>query len=256
MTHRTNGSFLHPRPNQRTLLILAAFVLLAGTLPLSGCQRWRNRNKPIPKAEIRAPTVTRDIPSALRGTVGAEARITGVERTLVSGIGFVVGLSGTGGLTIPEQYAAHLEREMGINGIGISNDDPNSPLAGQSPSELLRDPNTAAVIVQAAVPAGAREGESFDVYVRAINATSLEGGQLWTTDLRIGPPSAFGNPQARILGKAKGPIFINPFAEPGGQFDGITRDVGRVLDGGGVTFPTRIEIILDNPSHQRARQIV
>jgi len=235
-------------------------VMLLSTFSTVGCgenwRRWRDRKKEVPKAKISAPTIVRDIPSALRGTIGAEARITGTEQTLLSGIGFVVGLDGTGGLTVPEQYAAHIEREMGKNGVGIANDQANSKIAGKSPRELLRDPNTAVVIVQAAIPAGAREGESFDLYVRAINATSLEGGQLWTTELRIGPPSSFGDPQARILGKARGPIFLNPFAEPGGQYDGITRDVGRILDGGTITFPTKIEIVLDNPSHQRARQIV
>lgn len=238
-----------------TRALLLSCLLISVTL-MPGCQRWRNRNKPVPKATIAAPTISRDIPAPLRGTIGAEASITGTERTLVSGIGFVVGLNGTGGLTIPEQYAAHLEREMGLNGVGIANDQRNSAVAGKTPSELLRDPNTAAVIIQAAVPPGVREGESFDVYVRAINATSLEGGKLWSTDLRIGPPSAFGDPQARIIAKAKGPIFLNPFAEPGGQYDGVTRDVGRVLDGGQVTFPTKVEIFLNNPSHQRARQIV
>lgn len=234
-------------------ITLSALALLLAPLLLSGCQ---GRNRPTPRPTINAPRINNDIPSALRGTIGAEARITGTERTLVSGIGFVVGLNGTGGQTIPELYAAHLEREMGLNGIGIANNRGNNAVSGKTPSELLRDPNTAAVIVQAAVPPGAREGESFDLYVRAINATSLEGGRLWTTDLRIGPPSAFGNPQARIIAQAKGPIFLNPFAEPGGQFDGVTRDVGRILDGGSVTFPTKIEIILNNPSHQRARQIV
>ncbi len=237
----------------RTLLLCS---LLMSVMLMPGCQRWRNRNKPVPKPTIAAPTISRDIPAPLRGTIGAETSITGTERTLVSGIGFVVGLNGTGGLTIPEQYAAHLEREMGLNGVGIANDQRNSAVAGKTPSQLLRDPNTAAVIIQAAVPPGVREGESFDVYVRAINATSLEGGKLWSTDLRIGPPSAFGDPQARIIAKAKGPIFLNPFAEPGGQYDGVTRDVGRVLDGGQVTFPTKVEIFLNNPSHQRARQIV
>lgn len=240
------------RPATLPIALSALALLLAPSL-LTGCQ---GRNRPTPRPTINTPRVSNDIPSALRGTIGAEARINGTERTLVSGIGFVVGLNGTGGQTIPEQYAAHLEREMGLNGIGISNDRGNNPVSGKTPSELLRDPNTAAVIVQAAVPPGAREGESFDLYVRAINATSLEGGRLWTTDLRIGPPSAFGNPQARIIAEAKGPIFLNPFAEPGGQFDGVTRDVGRILDGGVVTFPTKVEIILNNPSHQRARQIV
>ncbi len=256
MNLRPHGPRSRSRTTLASTLVCTIAALLVVAPALGGCQRWRNRHKPIPKAEIRAPSITRDVPSSLRGTVGAETTITGVERTLVSGIGFVVGLNGTGGLTIPEQYAAHLEREMGLNGIGIGNDDLNSPLAGKTPSEVMRDPNTAAVIVQAAIPAGAREGESFDVYVRAINATSLEGGVLWTTDLRIGPPSAFGNPQARKIAKSKGPIFLNPFAEPGGQYDGVTRDVGRILDGGVVTFPTKVEVLLNNPSHQRARQIV
>ena len=250
-------SFSNPR-TRRPMVALAIGVILVSLMPVGGCgenwRRWRDRKKPIPKPKVSTPLITRDIPASLRGTIGAEAQITGIEQTLVSGIGFVVGLNGTGGLTIPEQYAAHLERMMGLNGVTIANDS-NSAIAGKSPRELLRDRNTAAVIVQAAIPAGARQGETFDVYVRAINATSLEGGQLWTTEMRIGPPSSYGDPQARILAKAKGPIFLNPFAEPGGQFDGITRDVGRILDGGTVTFPTRIEIILDNPSHQRARQI-
>jgi Flagellar P-ring protein len=244
----------------RGLMTVLIGVLLVSSMSTGGCgerwRRWKDRKKPVPKAQISRPTISRDIPSSLRGTIGAEAQIKGVQQTLVSGIGFVVGLNGTGGLTIPEQYAAHLEREMGMNGVTVANDHANSKIAGMSPRDLLRDRNTAAVIVQAAIPAGARAGETYDVYVRAINATSLEGGRLWTTEMRIGPPSAFGSPQARILGKSRGPIFLNPFAEPGGQFDGITRDVGRVLDGGTVTFPTQIEIILDNPSHQRARQIV
>lgn len=240
-----------PRLNTSRSLLLCA--LLVPVLVLGACNR---NKKPVPKPRITAPNVTQDIPAPLRGTIGAEARISGLEPTLVSGIGFVVGLDGTGGLTIPEQYAAHLEREMALNGIGIGNSQGNNATSGKTPSELLRDPNTAAVIVQAAVPPGAREGESFDLYVRAINATSLEGGRLWSTDLRIGPPSAFGDLQARVIGNARGPIFLNPFAEPGGQYDGVTRDVGRVLDGGVVTFPTKIEIFLNNPSHLRARQIV
>lgn len=247
MTHRHIAQSLN---HAMRAVLLPSLIVSIALLP--GCKN----NKPVPRPTIKAPSISRDIPTPLRGTIGAEATITGTERTLVSGIGFVVGLNGTGGLTIPEQYAAHLEREMGLNGVGIANDQRNSAVAGKTPSELLRDPNTAAVIVQAAMPAGAREGESFDVYVRAINATSLEGGKLWSTDLRIGPPSAFGDPQARIIAKAKGPIFLNPFAEPGGQYDGVTRDVGRVLDGGQVTFPTKVEIFLNNPSHQRARQIV
>jgi len=234
----------------------AALVLLVlSTSAMPGC-RLMKKKKPVPKPRITTPSVVRDMPSQLRGTIGAEARIVGNTPTLVSGIGFMVGLEGTGGLTMPEQYAAHLEREMGLNGVTIANDNTQSPLYGQSPRELLQDPNTAAVIVQAAIPPGAVPGDSYDVYVRAINATSLEGGKLWTTDLRIGPPASFGDKQAHIIGKARGPIFLNPFAQPGVQTSGVSRNIGRILDGGYVTSGTEIQIILDNPSHQRARQMV
>ncbi|PHS74687.1 MAG: hypothetical protein COB59_12005, partial [Rhodospirillaceae bacterium] len=145
---------------------------------------------------------------------------------------------------------------MGLNGVSIANDNTQSPLYSKSPRQLLRDPNTAAVIIQAAVPAGSTVGDSFDVYVRAINATSLEGGKLWTTELRIGPPASFNDRQAHILGKAAGPIFVNPFAQPGVETNGVSQNIGRILDGGYVTMETEIQIYLDNPSHQRVRQMV
>lgn len=214
------------------------------------------KKKPVPKPRITTPSVVRDMPSQLRGTIGAEARIVGNTPTLVSGIGFMVGLEGTGGLTMPEQYAAHLERMMGLSGVTIANDNTQSPLYAKSPRQLLQDPNTAAVIVQAAIPPGSMPGDSYDVYVRAINATSLEGGKLWTTELRIGPPASFNDKQAHIIGKARGPIFLNPFAQPGVQTNGVSKNIGRILDGGYVTVGTEIQIILYNPSHQRVRQIV
>jgi flagellar basal body P-ring protein FlgI len=228
-------------------------LCLAAVLVAPACNR-NKRNTPKPTPRQAEQIVVRDVPSALRGTIGAEASLQGVEATLVSGIGFVVGLNGTGGLTMPEQFAAHLEREMGLQGIASSNQAGGPGIAGRSPRQLLRDPNTAAVIIQAAVPPGATDGDTFDIYVRAINATSLEGGRLWTTQLRVGPPSAYGDPQALVLGRASGPIFLNPFAEPGST-DGVQRTVGRVLDGGRVTESTVINVMLDNPSHQRARQI-
>ena len=236
-----------------SLCVLTLLIVSSTTMP--GC-RMLKKKKPVPKARITSPAIVRDMPSQLRGTIGAEARIVGNTPTLVSGIGFVVGLEGTGGLTMPEQYAAHLEREMGLSGVTVANDNPNSPLFSMSPRQLLQDPNTAAVIVQAAVPPGSSPGDSFDVYVRAINATSLEGGKLWTTELRIGPPSSFNDKQAHVIGKAKGPLFLNPFAEPGVETRGVSQNIGRILDGGYVTASTEIQIILDNPSHQRVRQMV
>ncbi len=241
--------------SSRGRVVAVALVgALVATSVLSGCRAWRNRNKPAPRPRAVTPTVVRDVPDVLRGTIGAEASLSGVQPTLVSGIGFVVGLNGTGGLPMPEEYAATIEREMSLNGISLTNDI-DGPLKGKSPRQLVSDPNTAVVIVQGAVPPGARAGTSFDVVVRAVNATSLEGGKLWTTELRPGPPSVFGGAKTLRIGESKGPIFLNPFSIPGDEFSSVTRDVGRILDGGIVTEDLLVEILLDNPSHDRARRI-
>lgn len=214
-----------------------------------------NSNNNSGNAPEERPRVERDVPSIFRGTIGAEAIITGVEPVLVSGYGLVVGLDGTGGGPLPDGIAATMEREMGLRGVGRA-DRSGSAMAEKSPREVLRDPNVAVVMVQAAIPPGSPEGASFDVYVRAVNATSLEGGTLWTTDLRLGPPTVFGGYRTQKLAQARGPIFINPFAEPGKEDDGVSRDQGRILDGGVADSPLRLELALDNPSHTRARAMV
>lgn len=230
-----------------SLLVLMLLALSAAP----GC----SSNKRPPRPKQARPAVVRDVPDALRGTIGSVCRFQGGEPVLVSGLGFVVGLNGTGGLPLPADVAATMERQMRLNGIGPNNELPGTAIEGMNPTQLLRDPNTAVVIVQAAVPPGSPEGTTMDVYVRALNATSLEGGSLWTTELRIGPPSNFGAIQARVLGTARGPIFINPFAEPGAEADGVTRMAGRILDGGVVTQTTQIMLALDNPSHSLASAI-
>lgn len=231
----------------RALHVLLAAGLAACTL--AGCESGPSK-KPI------AAAVMRDVPPLLRGTIGTEVTLNGIEPVLVSGYGLVVDLDDTGGGVLPDRIAAHMEREMALQGISRSEDYGKTPISNRSPRELLRDKRVAVVKVVAAIPPGAPEGSTFDVFVQAINATSLEGGRLWTTDLQIGDALAFGGPQRKELAQARGPVFINPFAEPGSGDDGVTRTMGRVLDGGVVSSPLKIELLMDNPSPQRARAIV
>jgi len=242
-------------------VILAASLLLAA----AGCS---SPDKPRPRAVV---PVVRDVPPLLRNTVGSEVTFRNIEPRLVSGYGLVVGLNGTGGDVLPDSIAATMEREMGLRGIGKAADFRGTAIEGMSPREMLRDKNVAVVLVQAAVAPGAPGGSTFDVYVRAINASSLEGGTLWTTELRIGEASVFGGTQTRALAMAKGPVFINPFADAGyrpaangpsaadaspAQSTSVTQTTGRVLAGGAVTNPFNIEVTLDNESASRARSIV
>lgn len=225
-------------------------TMLCLLLLLSAC----GSNEPV--RARRVPVPPRDVPPVLRGTIGSMATIGGANSILLSGLGFVVGLNGTGGQPLNDEVALTMEREMGLLGIGKSTDLGGTPIDGLSPRQLLQDRNTAVVLVSAVIPAGSPQGSTFDVYVRALNASSLEGGKLWTTDLRLGRASVFGGPQTRKLGEAKGQVFINPFAEPGAETAGVSERVGRVLDGGVVTEQLQITVTLDNPSHGRARQVV
>jgi len=236
------------------LVWLCVALVVVGLLP------WGCGSRPTRRPTTVTPVV-RDVPAALRNTVFARSSLNGIEPTLVSGFGLVVGLNGTGGGTLDDRVAATMEQVMGQRGVGRGSSASGAmldPISGQSktPRQLLRDPDVAVVLVEAVIPPGSPDGYTFDVFVRALNATSLEGGRLWTTELRVGGAQTFGGYQTRKLAEASGPIFINPFAEPGREGDGVTRTVGRILDGGVVTGPMGIQLVLDNASPTVARSIV
>ncbi|MBX3357007.1 MAG: flagellar basal body P-ring protein FlgI [Phycisphaeraceae bacterium] len=230
---------------------------LAALIGAAGAASCDNQPKQKP---VQAATVIREVPEPLRGTIGSLATIRGVDPQLVAGLGFVVGLNGTGGGELSPQVQATMERELAKGGLGKGGLLDNGPLQGRSPRDVLRDPNVAVVVVEAAISPGWPKDYTFDVRVRTLPGTSsvssLEGGTLWTTELRIGPASTVGAVRTRVIAEARGPIFINPFAEPGTPgADAVSRTVGRVLAGGTLTEPLQMELVLDNPSHATARAI-
>ena len=229
-----------------TLLCLAVLMLFG----IEGCKP----KKPIRNPRSSAPAVVRDVPPILRGTIGAEASIVDPSRLIVSSYGIVVGLSGTGSSDIPIPIRSELEREAALHGFGQA-----SSGLKVTPTELLNDLNTAAVIVEGVIPPGAPAGYRFDLAVTIIpgtSTTSLEGGRLFSTDLRPGLPSV-GRAQSHAIAKGGGPIFLNPFAEPGKlEAEGALQTTGRILNGGVVTESRPLELRVDNPSHARVRVIV
>lgn len=236
--------------HSRSFCILIAFLLVvASALPACN-QKPRRRAR-----AVQPDVVLRDVPPVLSGTVGAQASIRGGEGLLVSGYGLVVDLAGTGDREIPGPVRAFMEREMSLQGVGQA-------LFGMddvSPGELLDSERTAVVLVQGVVPPGAVTGQRFDISVRTVpgsSATSLEGGRLWTTDLREGV-AVPGGPQTQVIATAHGDLFINPFADPAKQDeDAIVRTEARILNGGAVVTARDLVLSLDNPSHARARSIV
>jgi len=215
-------------------------------------------DKAAPRAR-RVEAQVKAYPDVLRGTVGAETTMLGIQPVLVSGLGIMVGLNGTGGGEVPERIAAEIEQLMGRRGISKNSQAlAGTRYAGMTPRQMLRDPSVAVVLVQAGIPPGLPNGATFDVYVRALNSsstTSLEGGVLWTTELRLGPATGFGGAKSRLVGEARGPIFINPFVDPAQEKTVVSRRQGRILDGGRVTGSLELMLVLDDPSHARARSI-
>jgi len=236
-----------------TLPLRPLIVLLLATLALAlaACEQ-------APRERARAvqpDVVVRDVPAVLAGTVGAQTTFRGSEGLLVSGYGLVVGLDGTGDRDIPGPVRAFMEREMTLQGVGQA----VHGMGDVTPSELLSSPSTAVVIVRGVIPPGAVAGQRFDVQVQTVpgsSATSLEGGRLWTTELFEGIVVP-GGPVTPTMGRARGDLFINPFADPAKQeTDAIVRTEGRILNGGVVVTPRDLILALDNPSHARARSIV
>ncbi len=240
-------SVLLSRGRAAAAVVCAVWAVVA----LEGCTETRR-----PRARAVNPEhVTRDMPSILRGVVGAEATLRGNTPELVTGYGIVVGLNGTGSADVVPSVRTILEREMSRRGVGKE----TSGMGWTSPSRMIDDPNTAVVLVQAIIAPGAPEGSHFDVLVSALPGsatTSLEGGVLWTTELRPGFQVP-GGPDVPADAKAAGEVFINPFTDPAAaKEDGINRRTGRILGGGVVTKGRELALSLDNPSHARARSIV
>ena len=214
-----------------------------------------------PKKPMRAvdvKPVRRDVPRVLEDTIGAQATLSGMEPVFCSGYGLIVGLNGTGSTEIPLNVRAVMEDEMTKLGVGRG----DGPLSSVSPGQLIRDKNTAVVLVQAVIPPAAPDGEKFDVKVSALPGTavtSLEGGRLYTANLYQGLITP-GGPARDPVAKAHGDVFINPFIDPAeaaseGGSGIVDKTVGRVLNGGTVSTRFRPLLILDSPSHSRTRAV-
>jgi len=227
------------------------WALMVGSLVLLGvgCQ-----TKELEAPPPAAPGVTYTGPAYLRNTVGSLARLRNNQPMPVSGFGFVAGLNGTGHRGAPAYLRQRIINEMKKGGFG-------SPKLGTTlltPERALDDIDTAVVAVEGLIPPGATEGTRFDVLVSALPATettSLAGGRLYTTDLALGGTNP-ANRYSRPLARARGPLYLNPFdaQEPDEESQAFRRQ-GIIVGGGQVTEDRQIEVVLNQPSWQRARAI-
>jgi len=239
------------RHARTSLWSLAAIAL--GTV--CGCGEMVEKVPERPKQDrVDATNFVIDIDPMMRGTVASETAVDGLRPVVVRGYGLVVGLKETGGRLMPAEVRASMIQELARRGIG----NPATSPEDWTPERVLNDPNTAVVVVEGVIPPGATKNTKFDLRVSALpgtDVTSLEGGRLYTCDLRPGP-LLVGSRQAKIIADAKGNVFINPFAEPGAtRKDAVNRLVGRILDGGRVSDDLPFKLKLATSSHTRSRTI-
>jgi hypothetical protein len=216
------------------LLIFALFVL-----SLVGCA--------VEEALTVDTPVIYEGPRFLYGSVGSIVTVEKNQYQLVSGFGLVGNLKGTGDTDLPPQ----LRRDM----IQIAR-----KIGERKAASLIDSDTTGVVVVHGLIPAGAVRGSRFDLLVSAhpdTETTSLQGGQLWSAPLGVGGASE-GNPMVHKRASARGAIYINPLESTlrakQREDDLLTRH-GVVLSGGVVVVDRAVELVLNQPSYTRARQI-
>ena len=238
-------------PRFVTLLMSTLVLLSAG-----GCQDLFLEKAPKRAKEDRIDRTnfTIEVDPIMRNTIASEGILTGYQPTVVHGYGLVVGLKQTGSRLVPAEVRSMMVEEMSRRGIG----DPRNGWDHLSPERMLNSEDTAVVVVEGVIPPGAPKGSTFDIRVFALpgsTTSSLEGGRLYTTELRPGP-LATGSKQAFALAKGSGPIFINPFVEPGtSQRSSINSLSGRILNGGSTTKDMPIKLRMATSSHARTATV-
>lgn len=225
-----------------------AFCL--ATALLAGCDSMREPDPPPPAPP--APTFTG--PRHLQGTIASVASLRGFEPQYVSGYGLVVDLKGKGANGAPPFLRQWLVNEMKKYGMGSLRYNTQN----LTPDFVLANGDAASVVIEGFIPPGAVKNTRFDVMVSALDGTtteSLRDGVLWTFDLAENG----ANPELRFttpIAKASGPTYIDPFEDPSApKLSGKFERSAVVLSGGITTANRPLELMLNQPSYNRARLI-
>jgi hypothetical protein len=114
-------------------------------------------------------------------------------------------------------------------------------------------------MVAGAIPYGAPKGTRFDVNVRVVPGTStesLDNGGLMETSLRFAAGGvALPGKGSKVFAEAKGPVFVNPYAERTSGADAGKLKEGTIIGGGRVTRSRPIRLQLRDPDYAMAQTI-
>lgn len=239
------------RSGRNLAFAMLLFESLAGCKPFI----WEREDRRLvdPGVAIGESALARS--AAYRDTIGARAYYEGMRPLRVRGYGLVVGLGKNGSRDCPQVVfeglvqTMHKQRHTTGRVVGVEQ---------LTPEQLIVDEDTAVVVVQGDIPPAALRGTTFDVTVRALPGTrteSLRGGRLYTSELRVFKPGSQGRAIAgRVLARASGPVFMNPFSGDRAATKSSPL-YGTVVGGGAVTESRRVRLVLFEASHRWARRI-
>lgn len=235
-------------------LIFWLFVGATLTASLSGCI-WDEEHRgklDLGVAPEKHPMA--DSP-AYRDSIGSMGYFDGMGAMRVRGYGLVVGLGKNGSSDAPRAVHERLVQSLYKHYHTTSSVVGSKPIA---PETLIDDVDTAVVVVIGDIPPAASKGTRFDISVTALSGTqtkSLRGGRLYTVDLEVYRTLPSGvSITGKILARASGPIFLNPFSSD----DSATKSNDRqamVVSGGLATRDRRLRFVVTPPSYRRAQQI-
>ncbi|MDH5432595.1 MAG: flagellar basal body P-ring protein FlgI [Gammaproteobacteria bacterium] len=154
--------------------------------------------------------------------------VQGVRENQLIGYGLVVGLDGTGEKT---KYTEQTFRAM-LTQFGIS----------VPPGTQLKLKNSAAVAINASLPAFAKTGQTIDVTVSSLGeAKSLRGGTLLMSPLR--------GADGKIYAIAQGNLIVGGFGAQGSDGSKISvnhQTVGRIPNGASVEQTVQTNFLTNN----------
>jgi flagellar basal body P-ring protein FlgI len=238
---------------------IASAVVLFAWILLPGCDNqnphpWQFKN---PTTQRSPSAASPKAPLWRAGTVSEVATLEGGMNIRVGGYGLVVGLGKGGSDTtgVPPQVVAYLKEYLLKKGMSS----PGHGTEKVPPEMILRDPDTAVVLVVATVPALAPVGTRYDLTVRAIpqsQTSSLEGGYLMGIELFLAPGGMMAPVGgSQILAQAQGQMFINPFLDTKKPGDLPRFREGRILNGGMVVKSAPIRLVLRRADYGLSRMI-
>jgi hypothetical protein len=181
-------------------------------------------------------------------TIGDVTVVDNADVVQVSGVALVTGLNGTGAPAPNNDFRKVVENELHTQNI------PNV-------REILNSKDNSVVLVTGFIPAGARNGDLFDIEVslpEGSKTTSLNGGylqecRLFTYDTAHNVVPTTTRPdqllKGILLGKAKGPLLVGF----GDGDEAAQQKRGRIWDGGTYIKPDRPFFLMLNSDQQYYR---